>query len=731
MRIFWGSERGYLLSRFRDLGIPGALALEAADFDADGARDLAILLDGGRVRILWATPSGQTRLEETELRLPGKEATCLAAADYNRDGQPDLLVGSRSASVYLVAGGKKRTWGRPRSTPAFEASHIGVGDLNGDGWADLLLTRLSLALAGGGEIVGAGQDTEGFVRVLWGDAQGFSRSRALELSIPNASASAVGDLDADGHADLAVAIYQGALHFRSQSRVYFGTGDGKLEKEPIRIGTEGTSDVTIVPPEPNLPARVVFCNSRGGTLQEKVPLYVYWGQAGGFDPANCWEIPFQSGYEASAADLNADGYPDLVTLNSGHAGEEVADPTMGANIFWGSPQGFDQENRRTVLSEFNLGSSNVADLDRDGFLDLVLGAFDRADRSAQLVIYYGSEKGVDSGRKISIPSEGRSTGALIADFNQDRWLDIAVSSTSLDRVRIFWNGPDGFREGEQSRLDVPYPIALESADFNRDGYLDLVVGSYYDPVTHHHDTGSLIFWGGQNGFRYWDSQWLPGFTPVGLAAADFDGDGFLDLFSPHYHAELTRESLPNYLYWGGPEGFTTRGRTSLICNSAHDAMAGDFNQDGRLDLAVSCHTSDGDHRSVSRVFYNDGRRFADPDITELPTIGPHWMYVQDVGHIYHRRWEQTYESSVFAWQEESQGGQLQVRAEVPGQSGLSFEVRSAGDGDKLSRAQWRRLQSESFSLQPKDRVLQYRATFRSDNGDRYPRLDRVEITLKH
>ena len=50
--------------------------------------------------------------------------------------------------------------------------------------------------------------------------------------------------------------------------------------------------------------------------------------------------------------------------------------------------------------------------------------------------------------------------------------------------------------------------------------------------------------------------------------------------------ELTRESLPCYLYWGSAAGFAPRKRTILICDSAHDAMAADFDRDGRLDLLL-------------------------------------------------------------------------------------------------------------------------------------------------
>src|SRR5262249_9010871 len=152
----------------------------------------------------------------------------------------------------------------------------------------------------------------------------------------------------------------------------------------------------------------VFASSTAGTLGEAVPLDVYWGGPGGFDPSRHWEIPFRSGYEASAADLNADGFVDLIAMNSQHGGAKE-DPSAGANIFWGSDAGFDVVKRRTVLRERNLASSNVADLDRDGYLDLVLGAFASPGEPCVLVIYYGSASGFERRRRIELPSEGNST----------------------------------------------------------------------------------------------------------------------------------------------------------------------------------------------------------------------------------------------------------------------------------------------------------------------------------
>src|SRR5206468_2645265 len=202
-------------------------------------------------------------------------------------------------------------------------------------------------------------------------------------------------------------------------------------------------------------------------------------------------------------------------------------------------------------------------------------------------------------------------------------------------------------------------------DFNGDGWLDLLAGSYNDPVSGHRDMGLVIFWGGREGYRHWDAQWLPGFSPLGRTVADFDGDGHLDLVSPQHSGELTREDLACHIYWGTESGFATRRRTTFFSDSVNDTMAGDFNGDGRIDLAVNAHTRHGDHRTQSRIFYNDGRRFENPTIQKLPTNGPHLMWAEDVGHIYHRQYRQAFESRIFSWKDKAASGKLTSKAVRP------------------------------------------------------------------
>ncbi|MDB5390392.1 MAG: hypothetical protein JWM11_6038, partial [Planctomycetaceae bacterium] len=735
IRLYWGSPHGFGVTDFHDLGIPGAIDLAAADFDADGARDLAVLRSDGKLTLFWSSPAKNKAWTpiSTEVSLPMVDSSCITAGDISGDGKPDLIMGSIAAAITTVQAKANREWNDPVRIPAFPATQITVADFDGDSRVELVLTQFDQARAAGGEQAGAGKNAKDIVRVLWGSAAGFASDRQANLEIPLAVATAAGDMDGDGNTDLAVAVHQGKETFNGESLVYFGDGKRGFQRGATGFRTSGTLHVAFAPAEKQLPARAVFCNSIGGELDEAVPLHLFWGGPKGFDPGRLWKLPFHSGYEASAADLNADGFPELILLNSGHAGEHAhTDPTLGANILWGGPEGLEKSTKQTVLHEHFLGTSGVSDLNRDGWLDLVLEPFgaEHEGEKEKLILYYGGPDGYPKSRRVALTMDGYAQEHLIADFNRDQWPDIAVTSRSLDCVRILWGGPQGFDTTREQRLKISGPVGVDAADFNGDGWLDLLSASYNDPVAGFRDMGLVIFWGDAKGYQHSNAQWLPGFSPLGRTVADFDGDGHLDIFSPQHSGELTREDLACHLYWGSATGFATRRRTTLFCDSVNDSMAADFNGDGRIDLAVNCHTRHGDHRTKSKVFYNDGARFDNPTIQKLPTNGPHLMWAEDVGHLYDRKYRQAFESRIFEWSGKAGSATLIAKTTTPEKTSLKFAIRFAPTKAALATQPWTVISSDAVPIKGDARALQYRVEFYSDNGDRYPVLDRVEVALK-
>jgi hypothetical protein len=733
MRVFWGGERGYILTRYQDVGVENAIALDSGDFDGDGAADVAFLRSDNSIEIFWSTAANKNEVnaKSSKVVIPGSFHQSINVADSNNDDLPDLIIGSGSDEIIIVPGKRGRAWKAPIEITGFSASHVAAEDLDGDNYVDLVLSYFKLRFAGGGEDAGAAKESVDVTNILWGDKKGFSASRSTSLDAPKQKTSAIGDFDRDGIPDIAIAIHQGASDYLTTSIIYYGKGGREFELGDNKISTEGTFSVLSVPQSEGKPSALIFSNSVGGSVKEEVPAFLYWGGPHGFSTERLLKIPLRSGYEASAADLNADGHTDVILLDELHAGGEASDdPYAGVNIYWGSSEGIELEGR-TNLTESYLGSSTIADINKDGYLDMVLGQFTESNENPEshVIIYYGGKDGFDRSRRVTIPCDYWSLAIQLADYDKDGWLDIAANSSQEGGVNIFYGSADGYDVNRSIKIDAPSVVDLDTADLNNDGWLDIVACCYRDFVNVHNDIGSLIFWGGEKGFKQWNSQWLPGFTPLGPVIADWDSDGFLDLFFPFYHGDISREEQPCYLFWGSAEGYSKRGRTHLFNDSGSDGLAADFNKDGLLDLAVANHTIDGNHNTASKIFLNDGNRFAKPHIDTVPTHGPHWMYNSDMGHIYDRSWRQIYKSSIFSYDDQATKGMLSYAADIPEGTQLKFVIRSGSEKDKLKDSPWQSVESGEFKLSETDRFFQYKATFISDNGDRFPMLDRVNIKV--
>jgi len=185
----------------------------------------------------------------------------------------------------------------------------------------------------------------------------------------------------------------------------------------------------------------------------------------------------------------------------------------------------------------------------------------------------------------------------IADFNRDGKPDLAVANNgSGDVTVLLGDGKGGFAPAAGSPFPAgknPNDIAV--GDFDGNGTLDLAFPN--------HDThGVTVLLGdGKGGFR--PAAGSP-FTvasrphPHGIAAGDFNGDGRLDLA-----VESWGDNAVEVLFGTGKGGFTSPGRRFAVGRMPYQRLrSADVNRDGKPDLL----TTNFEGNSVS-VLLGDGK----------------------------------------------------------------------------------------------------------------------------
>ena len=226
---------------------------------------------------------------------------------------------------------------------------------------------------------------------------------------------------------------------------------------------------------------------------------------------------------------------------------------------------------------------------------------------------------------------GRSGGAIMEDFDGDGLLDIMVSSSGpLDPMHFFHNNGDGTftdRTREAGLTGETGGLNLVATDYNNDGHPDVLVlrGAWWGKYGEY--PMSLLRNNGNGTFDdVTEEAGLMSLHPTQTAAwADYDNDGWLDLFVGH---ESRRDDPhPSQLFHNNHDGtFTEVGAAIGLTNLGYvkGVAWGDFNNDGRPDLYISVK---GGH---NHLFRNDGPQSArnlDPakwkftDVTQQAGVG--------------------------------------------------------------------------------------------------------------
>jgi hypothetical protein len=225
-------------------------------------------------------------------------------------------------------------------------------------------------------------------------------------------------------------------------------------------------------------------------------------------------------------------------------------------------------------------SISVADFNGDGRPDVLVSDF-LGNASEQVSVLLGSGNGLFNAPLNTTFPTFYAAYTTVGDFNADGKPDLAVLGNyeNASGIAILLGKGDGtFTLG--SFIAGPDGSFITTADLNGDGIADLVVAGYAG-------NSLMSFIGQENGTFVSGPTLALATRPEGIVAADFNGDGKADVAVVTWDGTLNTDGQVNILLGQGDGSFKTAAVSSMAGNSSVGITVGDFNNDGKADLATA------------------------------------------------------------------------------------------------------------------------------------------------
>jgi len=696
-------------------GIPSYFA--TGDFNGDGKADLAVAQNDGTIAVLLGNGDGTFAASGSVNS--GTSGPPIAVADFNGDGKLDIAVPAGTGTnelVTVLTGNGDGTFNSPfsGSPTSTSVTWIQVADFNQDGTPDVVLADSGGSATvflnnGSGSLnksflVVSGLNVPAYLEVGVGDLNGdgypdivaggyYSSTQGLYLTEPTETASASANIQVNGVGrHLAQASFPAEGKYKSSvssSIPLWGLLPTTLTRLTV---TSGGSPVTSVTPgtvvlltaqvkvgtTPVTAGQVNFCdasaphctdihilgssalNSSGTATFEFVPgvgAHSYQAQfvEDGFGLASASNLaplkvgPAPSPVYSDTVSITANGSPgdySLTATVTGYGGPasptgivSFVDTSFGNNVLATAALGAGAAGNGWLISQTpamggNALSEVAEDFNGDGIPDLaILWSNNAIGGPFSITILFGKGDGTFTTGPTVQPSGIQSYPTMIGgDFNGDGKADLAVLSyngNSISYITVLLGKGDGTFATPITGQVYSQPATggdvilgtLAAADFNGDGKLDLaVVGDYVS------SGGVTILLGNGDGT----------FTAAGpnldltadfalIATGDFNGDGIPDFVTPNY---FEFGGSPTIFLGKGDGTFTFSKVTSFTLDYfPTSVLVADFNGDGVLDLAFS------DLNGVEIALGNGDGTFTETAASPIPV--PSELYSLSVGDFNH------------------------------------------------------------------------------------------------
>jgi hypothetical protein len=294
--------------------------------------------------------------------------------------------------------------------------------------------------------------------------------------------------------------------------------------------------------------------------------------------------------------------------------------------------------------ETMLGGVAVFDYNNDGLLDIfftngaAIPSLEKSDPSYWNRLYRNNGDGTftDVTEKAGVKGIGYSMGVAAGDYNNDGFVDLYV--VGVNRNQLLHNNGDGTFTDVTDRSGVAgsvpgtgkkWSVAAGWFDYNNDGWLDLMVINYLDYDIHNcklceidgirtycsplnfKGTSNILYRNNGDG-TFTDvttSSQIGKYVGkgMGLAFADYDDDGFIDVF-------VSNDNWPNFLFHNNGDGtFTDVALEAGVAYTSNgNVVAGmgadfrDLDNDGRPDIFHTAMSGD-----TFPLYRNTGNQFED------------------------------------------------------------------------------------------------------------------------